>query len=506
MSFTRRDFFKTGGVAALAVGATASGLVSGASASARTRPDIRWRGRPTPENVDPILHLLRRASFGPTRAELARAQRMGAEAWLEEQLNPDGIDDSDLESSIARRYETLAMTPPELQALDDFLRIRLELFAATLERAVYSKRQLLQMMVDYWSNHFSVYYFDGPLRLLKTVEDREVMRQYALSPFRDILGADAHSPAMLLYLDNASSAAEAPNENYAREIMELHTLGVDGGYTETDVQELARILTGWGVSRRTGAFAFSSRRHDWDAKTLLGLDFAAGRGQEEGERALDILASHESTSRHVAHRLCVRFVADDPPSGVVDAAASVFRASAGDMRAVLRTILTHEDFHASVGQKFRRPFELIGAAARTLEIPDARGASMSRALFQLGQPLFAWPTPDGYPDDAASWLNANALLARWNIGLALAEGCDRGALVSWDRFEAELGQNASAEETVDFFIDLVLHQTIHLDDRARLLVYLLGDDHAFDITDPEHRRRIPELTALLLDSPYFQWR
>ncbi len=506
MPFTRRDFFKTSGVAALAIGATARGVATARSAPARDRPAIRWRGSPASGDIDPALHVLRRASFGPTRGELSRVRAMGVDAWIEEQLAPDAIDDSRLEDRIARRYETLAMSPPELQALDDFPRIRSELYAATLERAVYSQRQLLQVMVDYWSNHFSVNIFDGPVRLLKTVEDREVMRKHAFSPFRELLGADAHSPAMLVYLDNASSTAEAPNENYARELMELHTLGVDGGYTEGDVKEMARALTGWAVNRQTGEFLFVSRRHDRGQKTLLGRVLPAGRGQEDGEEALDILASHDSASHYVAHRLCVRFVADDPPAGVVDAAANVFRQTSGDIRAVLRTILTHEDFQASAGRKFRRPFDLIGAAVRTLEIPDARGVSMFRALFLLGQPLFAWPTPDGYPDDAASWLNANALLARWNIGLALTEGRDRGAQVPWDAFEAELGDAAGAEETVDFFTDLILHQAIHPDDRAQLLAYLLGDDDAFDITNPTHRRRIPELAALLLDSPYFQWR
>ena len=506
MSLTRRDFFKTSGLAAVALGVTASGVANARSDSARTRPAIRWRGAPAGGDVDPALHLLRRASFGPARAELRRVRAMGVDAWIEEQLAPDAIDDSRLEDRLARRYETLAMSPPELQALDDFPHIRSELYAATLERAVYSQRQLLQVMVDYWSNHFSVNIFNGSVRILKTVEDREVMRKQAFSPFRQMLGADAHSPAMLIYLDNATSTSDAPNENYARELMELHTLGVDGGYTEQDVKEMARALTGWAVNRLTGEFLFISRRHDRGQKTLLGHVLPAGRGQEDGEEALDILASHESTSRYVAHRLCVRFVADDPPAGVVDAAAGVFRQTSGDIRAVLRTIFTHEDFQASAGQKFRRPFELIGAAVRTLEIPNARGASMSRALFLMEQPLFAWPTPDGYPDDAASWLNANALLGRWNIGLALTEGRDRGVQVPWENFEAELGKDASAEETVDFFTDLILHQAIHPDDRAQLLAYLLGDDDAFDISNPEHRRRIPELAALLLDSPYFQWR
>ena len=506
MTLTRREFFKTGGVAALALGAVASGSAQARSSSASVHPTLRWRGSAASGDVDPSLHLLRRASFGPTRAELARVRGMGVDAWIEEQLAPDAIDDSFLEHRISQRYETLSLSVPDLQALDDLPRITSELNAATLERAAYSQRQLFQMMAAYWSMHFSVYMYDGPLRILKPVEDREVMRKHALSPFREILGADAHSPAMLVYLDNATSTAEAPNENYGRELMELHTLGVAGGYTEEDVKQVARALTGWTVNRRTGEFTFAARRHDQYPKTVLGHVLPGGRGVEDGEEVLDILASHASASHYVAHRLCVRFVADEPPAGVVDAAAATFRQTSGDIKAVLRTILTHDDFWASAGQKFRRPFELVGAAVRTLEIPNARGGSMSRALYLLDQPLFAWPTPDGYPDNAASWLNANALLARWNIGLALAEGRDRGVQVPWEQFETELGRDASAEETVDFFIDLILHHTIHPDDRSQLLTYILGDDHAFDITNPEHRRRIPELAALLLDSPYFQWR
>ncbi len=506
MSLTRRDFFKAGGLTALAVGMAAAGGREALARPARPRPAIRWRGSAAAVQMDPALHLLRRASFGPTRAELARVRRMGVDAWLDEQLDPDAIDDSALEDRIARRYDTLTMNPLELQALDDFARIRRDLGGATMERAVYSRRQLFQVMVDYWSNHFSVYWGDGPVRIMKTVEDREVMRAYALAPFRDILGADAHSPAMLLYLDNARSSAEAPNENYAREIMELHTLGVDGGYTETDVKELARILTGWTVDRRTGRFLFARNRHDWEAKTFLNQDFPAGRGEEEGEEALDMLASHESTSRYVAHRLCIRFVADEPPEDVVSAAAQTFRDTDGDIRAVLRTIFTHEDFLASAGRKLRRPLDLIAAAVRTLEIPNARGVTLTRALALMDQPLFGWPTPDGYPDDAASWLNTNALLARWNIGLALAEGRAPGVQIPWDRFKTELGGGATAEETLDFFIDLVLHHSIDAEDRAQLLAYLTHDGQGFDIDDPDHARRVPELVALLLDSPYFQWR
>ncbi len=508
MSLTRRAFFKAGGLAALTVGAAArsSPQVSAQPRLHPKRPAIRWHGSAASIEVDPALHVLRRASFGPTRAELARVRSMGVEAWLEEQLHPDDIDDSALETHIARRYETLAMSPPELAALDDFPRIRRELHAATLERAVYSKRQLLQVMVDYWSNHFSVFMMEGPLRMLKTVEDREVMRAYALGSFRDLLGADAHSPAMLIYLDNARSTAAAPNENYARELMELHTLGVDGGYTEQDVKELARILTGWTVNRRTGEFTFSNRRHDWGEKTFLGRSFPAGRGEEEGEEALDLLASHESTSRYVAHRLCVRFVADDPPSDVVEDAARVFRETSGDIRSVLRTIFTHEDFNASIGQKLRRPFDLLPAAVRTLEIPAARGRTLARALNLMAQPLFGWLTPDGYPDDAVSWINTNALLIRWNIGLYLAEGRERSVQIPWETFREELGSAPTAEETLDFFIDLVLHHPIDPEDRAQLLAYLTHDGAGFDIDDPEHARRVPELVALLVDSPYFQWR
>jgi uncharacterized protein (DUF1800 family) len=431
---------------------------------------------------------------------------MGIEAWLDEQLSPENIDDSRLEARISRRYETVAMSVEEITELDDFARVIRELQAATLERFVYSHRQLFQAMVDYWSTHFSVFMFNGAMRALKTGQDRDVIRAHALGTFREILGADAHGAAMLVYLDNVTSTAQAPNENYAREIMELHTLGVNGGYTETDVKELARILTGWTVQRGSGEFIFAPRRHDWGGKTLLQQDFPAGHGLDEGERALDLLAGHESTSRYVAHRLCVRYVADDPPTGVVEAAAQTFRDTHGSIPAVLRTIFTHDDFYASAGQKFRQPVQLIGAAVRTLEIPNAAGMGMHRALMLLGQPLFAWPTPDGYPDETSAWLNTNALLARWNIGLALAEGHDKRVQVPWNIFEEELGDDASAEEVVDYFIDLVLHQSIHDDDRAQLLTYLMGSDNSFHLTDPEDRQRLPELVALLLDSPYFQWR
>ncbi len=502
MSLTRRQFFQLGIVATALTGCS---WLTEPAAQADPLARVYWHGAYPQVDEDPALHLLRRASFGPTRAELERVRTMGVHAWIEEQLTPETLDDSTLETALQQKYPTLTQSASELRELENPSIAYLEMAAATLERAVYSKRQLFQLMVDYWSNHFSVYAPDGALRVLKPVEDREVIRAHALDSFQELLTADARSPAMLVYLDNVSNRAGAPNENYGRELMELHTLGVDGGYTEQDVKEVARAFTGWTVDRRKGTFIFRSRWHDRDPKTILGHELPPGRGVEDGEDVLKILAQHPSTAHHVAYRLCVRFVADNPPEQIVTAAAETFTRTQGDIREVMRAILTHEAFWASSGQKLRRPIEYIAAMVRTLEIPAIDGILMQRAARGLDQPIMGWPTPDGYPDTAQAWINTNALLGRWNLAMQLTTNRRAQGILPWDTYLEELG-NASAETVVDYFLDLILHHAIHPDDRAQLIAYLQGGQDHFEIDDPLSRRRIQHLVGLILASPYFQWR
>jgi uncharacterized protein (DUF1800 family) len=348
-----------------------------------------------------------------------------------------------------------------------------EVAAAKLSRAVLSERQLYEQMVDFWENHFSVFAGKGQTRLFIPAYDRDVIRPRAMGKFRDLLGAVATSPAMLFYLDNWQSAADSThstlgsrpdgrsrpavgrirprpplrggfatavdsarmrrpprglNENYARELMELHTLGVDGGYTQQDVIEVARALTGWSIDPAEGRFVFRPAMHDADQKTVLGSRLEANRGIEDGERVLDLLAKHPSTARHITRKLVVRFVSDSAPPQLVDRCASVFSKSDGDIRQTLACVVTSPEFFskAAYRSKVKTPFELVTSALRAVNaVPDATPRS-TQILTRLGQPVFGRQTPDGWPDKGEEWMNSGAMMNRVNFSLALASGRMQG--------------------------------------------------------------------------------
>jgi uncharacterized protein (DUF1800 family) len=315
---------------------------------------------------------------------------------------------------------------------------------------VVSERQLYEQMVDFWANHFSVFQGKGQTRLYIPAYDRDVIRPHALGRFRDLLGAVATSPAMLFYLDNAQSVADSShrtlggnmrrglarrgrglNENYARELMELHTLGVDGGYTQQDVVEVARALTGWSINPVEGVFQFRAAAHDADEKTVLGVRLAGGRGIEDGQQVLDILAKHASTARYITRKLAVRFVSDSAPAALVDRCAAVFSASDGDIRKTLSCVVTSPEFfsRASYRAKVKTPFELVVSSLRAVNAVPDRTPRVSQALTRLGQPIFGRQTPDGWPDTADEWLNAGAMVNRVNFGLSVASGRVPGAVI-----------------------------------------------------------------------------
>ncbi|HEY0997327.1 MAG TPA: DUF1800 domain-containing protein, partial [Gemmatimonadaceae bacterium] len=347
-----------------------------------------------------VEHVLNRLAFGPTPGEASRVRAMGVDRWIDAQLHPASIPDPQGDA-IARAYPALDADPGDLvREYRDLQRLRRDSAAnrlalqeaarearavvagtqsARLARAVASDRQLQEVMVDFWANHFSVFAGKGLVRLFIPQYEREVIRPRALGKFRDLLGAVAKSPAMLFYLDNWQSMADSAhpnllsvqrpalsrramrdqrvaaarrsrglNENYARELMELQTLGVDGGYTQKDVQEVARAFTGWTIERPRlgGGFRFEPRLHDDGEKIVLGHRIKAGGGESDGERVLDILARHPSTSRFIATKLVRRFVADEPPASLVTRAAATFTKTGGDIREVVRTILTSPEFFA----------------------------------------------------------------------------------------------------------------------------------------------------------------
>lgn len=410
-----------------------------------------------------ISHFLNRTSFGATSKTIERAGRLGLRAYLEEQLAPDGIADKAVEEKVAA-LKTIRMSSGELYELYPPANVAkergmamnpmnaprvviFELQQARLLRAVDSERQLYELMVDFWSNHFNVFAAKGADRWLMTAYDRDTIRPHALGKFRDLLRATAESPAMLFYLDNwlsvspnspsarlaANARRRGINENYAREIMELHTIGVDGGYTQQDVHEVARCFTGWTLRRPRGEaeFYFEPRLHDAGAKVVLGTRIAAGGGMEDGLQVIDLLARHPATARFIAKKLVRRFVADEPPPLLVERAAETFRRADGDVRAVLRTILEAPEFFAEefYQSKVKKPLEYVASALRLMEAETKVTPQLTRYLGRMGEPLFLAQPPTGFPDSGSSWISADMLLTRMNFAADLVANRINGARV-----------------------------------------------------------------------------
>jgi uncharacterized protein (DUF1800 family) len=509
----------------------ASLLLGAALASVAT---IRIAAVRPPVDDRAIAHVLNRIGYGPRPGDVESVRRLGIAVYTDQQLHPERVSDAamtsrlaglttlDLSSrEIALRFERPALqarrgrkqeaanrlnpdTGPILKGLEPADPDRrqanvplMDLAQQKILRAVYSERQLEEVLTDFWFNHFNVDARKGPARYMLTAYERDDIRPHVLGHFRDLLEATAKSPAMLFYLDNWQSAdpngnrvdtarrsspgdgapARRPlrsarrdqmlerrpdrprglNENYGRELLELHTLGVDGGYTQNDVTEVARAFTGWSIDnpREGGGFRFVARLHDPGEKVVLGHRIQAG-GQQDGELVLDILASHPSTARFIAAKLVRRFVSDAPPQALVDRAASKFRETKGDLRAVMTVLLTSPQFLSPevYRAKVKTPFEFVVSALRATgaAVDDAR--PLVRSIQQLGMPLYQCQPPTGYKDTADAWVNTGALVNRMNEALALAEGSVRGvrivsapppeALLSGDLSEATRGTVAKA--------------------------------------------------------------
>ncbi len=386
---------------------------------------------------DPLRTRLARSTFGVTESLLDEVGAEGWETWLERQLHPDEIGDDEVEASLAS-YDVLAMTVPERRALaeqpDQGLRaVIAPLVHATLVRAVHSQRQLREVLVDHWNNHFNTD-VSAPVVALTKHDVDAAFRAGALGPFGELLLASAKSPAMLAYLDNAASRQPHPNENFGRELLELHTVGVDGGYGEPDVVSAARVFTGWTIDRTSGTFVFRSPWHDPDAKSLLGWSSPGGTGDRavhEGEDLLAHLASLPATARHVSWRLARRLVADDPADAVVEAAASSYARSGGRIDAVVRTLLDPAFFDAHVAPKAPRPFESLTTLLRrtgarvptdlTDRAPLGIVTALHGQLRDLGQPLFRAPAPTGYADVAEAWVSTYSVLSRWVLAATVVD-------------------------------------------------------------------------------------
>jgi uncharacterized protein (DUF1800 family) len=444
-------------------------------------------------------------------------------------------------------------------------RIVAELSMAKMTRAVYSERQLQEMMVDFWYNHFNVFAAKGADRWLITEYERDAIRPYAMGKFRDLLGATAKSPAMLFFLDNWLSAdpvawqkmqqqmqarqqmrggafgrprfpqqspmpADDPNtpnanpnasanakqkqerglnENYGRELMELHTLGVDGGYTQDDVINVAKAFTGWTIKqpRREAEFFYDDRLHDNSVKTVLGHEIHAG-GMRDAEQVLDILARDPHTAHHISYELAQRFVSDNPPAALVDRMAQIFLKSDGDIRDVLRTMIYSPEFWSkdTIRTKIKTPFELVASATRAVGGESEIPLMLVQWTSRIGQPLYQCEPPTGYSDQADAWVNTGALLTRMNFSLALTSNKIRGVTVNTDTlFGNDTAANPHA--TLDNAILLLLGRPATQETRDTLEKQL--DDPQIlqaGLDDPVKSINVPVIAGLVLGSPEFQRR
>ncbi|HKP45338.1 MAG TPA: DUF1800 domain-containing protein [Pyrinomonadaceae bacterium] len=558
-----------------------------------------------------ILHVLNRLGFGARPGDVERVKAIGIEQYINQQLNPEKINDDALAAKL-KNLTTLNMTTAELyekfpqpgqllrqleqrgklpaelaaarddrtnaqnkstaamstdspaannaavaqantnpmdnqkyrQALREYYvenglqlpqRITAELQSARILRAVYSERQLQEVMVDFWTNHFNVFAGKGADRWLLVSYDRDTIRPNSLGKFSDLLFATAQSPAMLFYLDNFQSvspnaanqrqaqrgplalrptpidrpivmtnnpqqqrpqqqARRGINENYARELMELHTLGVDGGYTQKDVQEVARCFTGWTIfaprgggaaaqammngpradmlRENAGRFFFNARVHDDGEKIVLGHKIPAGGGFKDGLMVLDILAHHPATAKFIAAKLVRHFVSDNPPPALVDRVAATFTKSNGDIREVLRTIFFSPEFNSldAYRVKIKRPFELAISAIRTLGGDTNGGPGLHQWIARMGEPLYGFQTPNGYSDSAESWVNTGALLERLNFGLTLASNRIPGTRVNLNQFLAsDEGAANDKSRMLDRFLGLIIAGDMSAKTKATLL-------------------------------------
>ncbi len=476
---------------------------------------------PAKADARTVAHVLDRIGFGGRPGDIERVQRQGLASYIDAQLHPEKIADAEINMrleelttlnmssrDLSDKYylpalelrkdaqikqekaankeaksastssdpsmmsddtktakpATPAPLPPEVRQVQQAQQnVMNELMQARLLREVESDRQLEEVLTDFWFNHFNVFVGKGQVRQYLTEYERDVIRPHVLGSFRDLLGATAHSPAMLFYLDNWQSSTpnaaplltpemerrlnsprvtpsqkqqlmsrldaakkQAPkglNENYGRELMELHTLGVDGGYTQKDVVEVARALTGWTIDRpqQGGGFIFRPQMHDTGEKTILGVKFPAGGGEAEGERVLDLLAKHPSTAHHIAFELAQRFVSDEPPAALVDRAAKRFLDTKGDLREVVRTIVTSPEFFAedAYRAKVKTPLEFIVSAVRMTGATVQNAQPLIAELRTLGMPLYGCQPPTGYSMTADAWVNTGSLLNRMNFALQL---------------------------------------------------------------------------------------
>ena len=506
---------------------------------------------PTLTPRDSAFHALNRLAYGARPDEADSVARFGVMRWIERQLDPDHVSDDHLRdrerefkildynrADLAGRYRDATRERQRLQReaaasgdstrmrnarpMQEFRELGGELQQLAIVRAALSERQLREVIVDFWTNHFNVFVGKGADRFLLPSYIEQTIRPRALGRFEDLLIATTESPAMLFYLDNAQSVApgsapppprgsfflrrrfgmnEMPderrqrlqrrptgiNENYARELLELHTLGVDGGYTQQDIIEVARIFTGWSIEppERGSGFVFRDWAHDRGEKHVFGLTFNDD-GKDEGIRLLKFLASQHATMHHVSAKLCARFVADDPPDGCIDAAVAAWQKSGGDIRAVLRAIFMSPDFWSAqaVRSKVKTPFEFVVSAVRATGVEPDDTPRLAQLVARLGEPLYQQPAPTGYAETEEHWVNSGALLARMNAAMGIAKDC------------SSVPANDDHARLVEIIDQQLLAGTMSAHTKSVILEQLT------DVTDPVQARALA--VGLALGGPDFQ--
>jgi uncharacterized protein (DUF1800 family) len=511
---------------------------------------------PAGADVETVLarHLLRRATFGPRAADLEAVKRLGREAWVERQLHPELIPDRDIEDRLSA-YESLGLTPTGYWAMLDDRRPALrppgpgedrtaaarkrqqevnrlrnlalrEVPASVLLRAVYSQRQLEEVMVEFWRNHFNVDVNKDQVRYYLPDWEREVLRKHVFGDFESFLLATARHPAMLFYLDNHVSQApmargekvlrgneregrtDGLNENYARELMELHTLGVDNGYDQDDVIQLALVLTGWSienVGENRGAFLFRDRYHAKGRKKVLGKTVKDG-GVEEGEALVRHLARHKNTREFVCTKLVRYLAADDPPPALVRDAVATWKKTKGDLREVVRTILLSEDFYAApcLLTKARTPFEFVSGTLRVLGADVRDPSAVLGRLADMVQPVYGCEDPTGYSDAAADWMDPGVLAVRWQFAYDVLKGRVAGVQMDASPLFEHVRQNPEVWEYL-LVEDLFAGRSPGSLTMAPFRRRINDVRRTFRKLSPQDRlAQFRILTTLLLGSPEFQ--
>ena len=440
-----------------------------------------------------LSKLVRRITNGVTADEMTLARKLGFNGYLEYQLNASKIDDTAVQSYVATTYPYALMDSAQLYALD-LGQVASQFQQATLYRAAFSKRQLYERMAEFFSDHFNIEY--ATVEYMKVPDERDVARKFALGKFPDMVRASAHSPAMLEYLDNTRNSRNNINENYARELMELHTVGVDGGYTQTDVRELSRCLTGWTIASRGVAFTFVPNSHDWNQKVVMGQVIPAqpttsGQlGMRDGDMMIDYLVAHPNTARFISKKMIKWLLRYDPTDEQLSAVASVYSSTQGDIPSMIRAILTPANLLAAPA-KYRRPYTFVLACLRAtnpqmLRLQNVTGTQ----LRTLGQSLFAWGPPDGYPDTADYW--SGGALPRWNFASYLSTNT-ADVPVDINRFLAVNTPNGCVDAINAAMFGGEMPDTL----RSQLVTYAQGG--TFNAT------RAREVLALAMSSSTFQW-